>query len=163
MTVVALSTPAQAHEQTDKQTYKEKYEALKTKVFFMDCEKSQKFNEKQVHFAPKTIQAGRCVTSKKAGKGIKLIGSRAGHHPSAGKALDLMVNTQGSCNAGQETGNKTAKHFMDHSEIYGVEYIIWNNRYWNAREGHKPLHQWKYMGRDGCTHGHYDHVHLAMK
>ena len=128
------------------------------------CKRSRKFNERQVRFGRNARIAGRCITSEKAGRGIKVIWSRQGHHPSAGRALDIMVNRKGSCHSGRKTGDKVARYFMNKSRKFNVQYIIWENKIWNRQTtGKRPLHRWRGMGWRGCTHAHWDHVHLALK
>lgn len=126
------------------------------------CKKSKKFREHQVHFGTRAIRAGRCVTDHD--KRIKAVWSRPGHHPSAGRALDIMVNTHGSCKAGRATGFNVAKFLMKNSGKLGVMYIIWNNRYWSASTSKRPVKKWRYMGRGpGCTVSHHDHVHVSFR
>lgn len=158
-TVALLTTvaPLQTPVATAKQEIKEQKFTVKK------CKRSRKFRESQVHFGHRAIIAGRCITDRPEGRGIKVIWSRPGHHPSAGRALDIMTNTKGSCKANRKTGFKVAHHFMKYAKQYGVMYIIWSNRYWSAADKKKPVKNWRYMGRPGCTHGHHDHVHLALK
>jgi len=132
------------------------------KAFFKKCKKSGKFNERQVNFGNSAKMAGRCVTSLPK-NGVKTIGSRPGHQPSAGRAIDIMTNTSGSCTAGHKNGTRIAKYFMNNSKKFHVKYIIWNNKYWSADTRRVKPYQWRYMGRGGCTQGHHDHVHVAFK
>ena len=125
------------------------------------CKRSRKFNEHQVSFGKRAVRAGRCVTDEYGG--VKTIGSRPGHHPTGGRALDIMTNTRGSCKAGRPVGFKVANYLMDNAKRLGVMYIIWSNRYWSAGTKKRPVTKWRYMGRGGCTHGHYDHVHVSFK
>ena len=140
-------------------TYKGKQ--YRGKRFFRGCTKSRVFNENRVGYAYDTVMGGRCVTSRV--RGIKLISSYAGHHPSAGKAMDVMVNLQGSCNAGRKVGRQVAKYFMYNAAKHDIQYIIWRNRYWSASYGPKDPKNWRSQGWSGCTHAHYDHVHVAFR
>ena len=125
------------------------------------CKGSSKFRERAFRYPRYVKKAGRCVRTRNPK--IKHIGSRWGHHPSANKALDIMVNLRSSCTKGREVGNKTARYLMNNSRRYNVKYLIWKNRYWSSNTRRKPPRYWRYMGRGGCTHGHYDHVHAAFK
>jgi hypothetical protein len=140
---------------------KAKKRAVRLRAYYRTCKKSGKFNERQARFSKRVVLAGRCVTSRV--KGIKTIGTRGGHHPSASRALDIMVNTHGSCRAGRKAGNKIAKYLMNNKGKHGVYYIIWRNGYWNARDKARPISNFRKMGRGGCTAGHYDHVHVSFK
>ena len=130
-------------------------------AYFDSCRQSRRFRENQASFPRHVRIAGRCVTTQISG--IKTIGTRPGHHPSASRALDIMVNTKGSCRAGRKAGNQIARYLMAHKKIHNVYYIIWRNGYWNARENVKPIGKFRKMGRGGCTAGHYDHVHVAFR
>lgn len=133
------------------------------RAFFRSCRHrtSRKFNERQARFSRRVRVGARCVVKRVPG--IKVIGTRPGHHPSASRALDIMVNTRGSCREGRRAGNRVARYFMNNKRRHGVYYVIWRNGYWNARDSKMPISQFRKMGRGGCTQGHYDHVHVAFK
>jgi len=131
--------------------------------FYRDCKSSKKFAEKRFAYTPHAVLAGRCIMSKKWLKGVKLVSSYQGHHPSATHALDVMVNLRGSCSVGNSTGDRIAKYLMNNAKKHGIKYLIWENRYWASTSAPKKLRQWRNMNRGGCTHGHYDHVHVAFK
>ncbi len=133
------------------------------KPFYKECKSSRKFSENRFAYAPHAVLAGRCILSKIRLKGVQLVSSYSGHHPSATKALDLMVNLRGSCSAGNRTGDKVAKYLMSNSGRHGVRYLIWQNKYWASTDKPKKLKDWRSMNRGGCTAGHYDHVHVAFK
>jgi hypothetical protein len=133
------------------------------KPFYAECKKSQRFAERRFNYTPHAVLAGRCVTSKKRIRGVKLISSYGGHHPSAEKALDLMVNLHGSCSAGNPVGDRVARYLMNNARKHGIRYLIWQNKYWAATSEPMPLRNWRPMGRPGCTAGHFDHVHAAFR
>jgi len=135
---------------------------LKKNKFFQPCRKpSGRFREHSFGFSPAVVVTGRCLMGKFSG--VRRIGSYNGHHPSASKALDVMTNLHGSCTAGRDNGNKMARYLMKNSQRHSIRYIIWKNAYWAAGSGKKPWKEWRKMGRPGCTHGHYDHIHVAFK
>lgn len=80
-------------------------------------------------------------------------------HPS-GLALDIMTNTPG---VGTDMGNDIAKFFMDQHRRFGIRYMIWQQRIWNAEtESPKPLNEWRGMSDRGSpTANHMDHIHLC--
>lgn len=137
-------------------------QAKAAKPFYRGCKRSGRFNEGRFDYTVDAVLAGRCATSRI--KGINLISSYSGHHPSANKALDIMVNLQGSCSAGRETGNRVARYMMNNAGKHGVRYIIWKNSYWAAGSGTKKLSNWRHgMHGGSCTTRHYDHVHVAFR
>lgn len=136
--------------------------ARKSRKFFAKCHRSRRFNERRVGYGTNAILGGRCVTSKV--KGVKLVSSYAGHQPSAGRALDIMINRSGSCRAGRKAGNRVARYFMNHSGRHRVQYVIWKNNIWQSYERRRNSSNWRSMNRGGsCTTRHYDHVHVSFK
>ena len=137
-------------------------QAKAAKPFYRGCKRSGRFNEGRFDYTTDAVLAGRCATSRI--KGINLISSYSGHHPSANKALDIMVNLKGSCSAGRATGNRVARYMMNNAGKHGVRYIIWKNSYWAAGSGTKKLSNWRQgMHSGSCTTRHYDHVHVAFR
>lgn len=139
-----------------------KTKSRKSKRFFTKCRKSRRFNERRVGYGTNAILGGRCITSKV--RGVKLVSSYGGHHPSAARAIDVMINMSGSCRAGRRAGNQVARYFMKNSGKHRVQYIIWKNGYWQAGTKRKKSSSWRKMSRGGnCTTRHYDHVHVAFR
>lgn len=134
----------------------------RSKRFFKKCRRSRRFNERRVGYGANAILGGRCVTSKV--RGVKLVSSYRGHQPSAGRALDVMINRSGSCRSGRKAGNKVARYFMNKSRKHRVQYVIWKNRIWQSSEKRRKPGNWRSMQRGGsCTTRHYDHVHISFK
>ena len=132
------------------------------KPFFAGCKKTGRFNERRFDFDLDAVLAGRCVTSRV--KGVDLVSSYSGHHPSAQKALDVMVNMKGSCKAGRTTGNVAARYFMNNAKKHKVRYIIWKNAYWSSDRRPTKWRNWRHgMHSGSCTTRHFDHVHVAFK
>lgn len=147
---------------TVKSKVKKSKKAKKAKKFFSKCHRSKRFNERRVAFGTSAILGGRCVTSKV--KGVRLVSSYPGHQPSAGRAIDVMINRSGSCSAGREAGNKVARYFMNNSGKHRVQYVIWKNNIWQTYEKRRNPSNWRSMHRGGsCTTRHYDHVHISFK
>lgn len=163
VTLVTLSLVVPVHGGAQQET-KVVHRAKKKNAFFSGCHKNSRFNESK--FGHNARIAGRCLGSKKELKhAYKSIGTYPGHHPSQGRAMDVMVNQTSSCQAGKSNGYKIAYHFMNNAKKYKVYYIVWRGRIWNANyENPKPLRKWRRGGGSGgCTHAHYDHVHLAFR
>ena len=86
------------------------------------------------------------------------IGTRIGHHPTADRAIDILVSdvygeTPSDNNA---LGDKVAQFTLDHQAEYGVWYVIWRQRY-NDGSGWDPMED-----RGSITQNHYDHVHVSF-
>jgi hypothetical protein len=134
----------------------------RNKRFFGKCHRSKRFNERRVAYGTNAILGGRCATSR--AKRVKLVSSYAGHQPSAGRALDIMVNRSGSCHSGRSVGNRVARYFMNNSGKHRVQYVIWKNRIWQSYEKRRNTSNWRAMNRGGnCTTRHFDHVHVSFK
>ncbi len=130
-----------------------------------DCPSSPIFSEARMQ--PSAILAGRCAA--RLWPELPVIGGWRPSdpypdHPS-GRALDLMLPDGCSLepsNAG--IGDAIATFFMRNAATLNVQYIIWEQRIWNAEsEGSKPLTEWRMMGsRGSCTANHLDHVHVSF-
>ena len=112
---------------------------------------------------PDALRVGQYAAAK---FGIRTVGGvRADSlpdHPS-GRAVDLMIDGYRS-RAGNWRGDAAAKFFMVHARSFGIKYIIWQQRIWNAQfERVKPLWAWRKMSNRGsATANHYDHVHVTV-
>ncbi|OZM73562.1 hypothetical protein CFN78_08475 [Amycolatopsis antarctica] len=99
---------------------------------------------------PHVAQVGNHVKGK---FDVDSVGGKAGRsgdsdHPS-GLALDFMV--------GSATGDEIAEYVLDNQEEFGVEYVIWKQRYndggsWSTMED-----------RGDETANHFDHVHVSFE
>jgi TP901 family phage tail tape measure protein len=102
-----------------------------------------------------SIGAKRAIES--AFPAIKSIG---GYRPpdgynehSSGQALDVMIPDWGS-SAGKSYGDQVAKYLIDNASALGIDYVLWQQRQWNA-DGTSSA-----MGDRGSpTENHMDHVH----
>lgn len=79
-------------------------------------------------------------------------------HPS-GRAADIMMP-----NAGQGSdvalGNAIARYFQQHADEYGIDYMIWRQRQWQAGT---PFGAWNSMSdRGSAAANHFDHVHITV-
>jgi hypothetical protein len=91
--------------------------------------------------------------------GACTIGTRDGHHPSAERAIDILVSDAfGKVPSdNNELGDTVAAFALDHMSEFGVWYTIWRQRYndgsgWDAMED-----------RGSITANHYDHVHVSFE
>jgi hypothetical protein len=134
---------------------------LKKKQFYNGCKKSSKFREYRFGWNASARMTGRCLTSRV--KGIRLISSYNGHHPSASRAMDVMVNLSGSCTAGRQTGNQMARYLMKNARKHNIYYIVWRNGYWNANSKPTKPRNFRQQGGGSCTSKHFDHVHVAFR
>jgi len=134
---------------------------LKKRKFYKGCKKSGKFREYQFGWNANAKMTGRCLTSRV--KGVRLISSYNGHHPSASRAFDVMVNLQGSCTAGRKAGNKLAWYLMKNARKHNIYYIVWRNGYWNANSKPTSPRNFRQQGGGSCTSKHYDHIHVAFR
>lgn len=74
-------------------------------------------------------------------------------HPS-GLAADFMVFED------RANGDALAKYAQENASVYGIKYMIWYQRYWQAGW---PVGQWRPMeDRGGVTANHMDHVHITV-
>ena len=131
--------------------------SLKAKSKRLRCKANPRFGiERRWGFSDRAKLAGRCGTTHF--KKINTVHTRHGHHPSASKAMDFMTNTAGSCSVDRKEGDHLFKYFRKNWGKFGVRYIIWENKYYvSKRSGGR------YMSRPGCTHGHFDHLHVAFR
>ncbi len=77
-------------------------------------------------------------------------------HP-AGKAIDTMVSDK-------DLGDRIAKFVATHADLFGVRYVIWRQRIWNAgQDGAGDPGSWTLMAdRGSVTENHFDHVHVSF-
>jgi hypothetical protein len=85
--------------------------------------------------------------------------TREGHHPTAARALDILVSdafgkTPTDNNA---LGDRVAAFALAHQTESGIWYAIWRQRY-NDGTGWDPM-----ADRGGITANHYDHVHVSFE
>jgi hypothetical protein len=74
-------------------------------------------------------------------------------HPS-GKALDVMIpdwNTP----AGKSYGDQVAKYLIDNASALGIDYVLWQQRQWNADGTSSPMGD-----RGSPNENHMNHVHV---
>lgn len=117
---------------------------------------------------PSAILAGRCIA--RTWPQIPTIGGFRSFdsypdHPS-GRALDVMM--PGGCSldeADVRLGDSIAEFFVNNSDKFNVEYMIWRQRIWNnGRDPKQAPADWRTMGdRGDCTSNHMDHIHLTLK
>ncbi|HEY5922136.1 MAG TPA: hypothetical protein VIV11_10720 [Kofleriaceae bacterium] len=86
------------------------------------------------------------------------IGTRTGHHPSAERAIDILVSdVYGEVPSDNNAlGDKVAQFTLAHQAEFGVWYTIWRQRY-NDGSGWDPMED-----RGSITQNHYDHVHVSF-
>ncbi|MFV0452470.1 MAG: SH3 domain-containing protein [Propioniciclava sp.] len=91
--------------------------------------------------------------------GWRASSSYSSDHPN-GRAVDVMIpNYKASSMA--DYGWTIAKHFQKNASTYGVKYIIFRQKIWNAAY---PDRGWRSMENRGSdTANHYDHVHISVK
>ncbi len=96
--------------------------------------------------------AARLCTAVQRTFGLSSIGGyrpNAGEH-STGQAVDFMVSSS-------STGDAIAEFVQANAGTYDVQYIIWEQRYW------EPGSSWDLMeDRGSATANHYDHVHVTV-
>ena len=57
-------------------------------------------------------------------------------------------------------GDDVAKYLQDHAEEFGITYLIWKQKIWNAGS---PPDAWNQMENRGSdTENHFDHVHVSV-
>jgi hypothetical protein len=88
-----------------------------------------------------------------------VIGTRAGHSPTADRAIDMMESTGGRRPAaGGAHGTRVASYALSSGERFKVMYVIWQQRI-NSLDGRG----WRGMAdRGSITQNHYDHVHVSF-
>lgn len=127
--------------------------------------KPQVFGE--AHMQPAAVMGGRCASA--LWPQLMIIGGWRPSdpypdHPS-GRAIDIMMPAGCSTDpANIALGTAIAEFFMTNSTKFHVQYIIWQQRIWNAEtEGPKRVVDWRGMSnRGGCTANHQDHVHVSF-
>ncbi|MDR1450484.1 MAG: hypothetical protein LBI84_09885 [Propionibacteriaceae bacterium] len=91
---------------------------------------------------------------------IKTVGGyRAGDWGEHGRGLALDVMIPGWSGDGAALGSEIAAWFQDNAGPLGVDYIIWQQRFWQV-----GMSGWQLMGDRGSpTQNHMDHVHISFK
>ena len=86
------------------------------------------------------------------------VGTRVGHHPSAERAIDILVSDVYGKTPSDDwaLGDKVAAFTLAHQAEFGVWYTIWRQRY-NDGSGWDPMED-----RGSITQNHYDHVHVSF-
>jgi TP901 family phage tail tape measure protein len=74
-------------------------------------------------------------------------------HP-AGKALDVMI-PKWNTPSGKSYGDQVAKYLLDNASALGIDYILWQQRQWNADGTSSPMRD---LGSANLNH--LDHVHV---
>ncbi|MEI2717990.1 MAG: NlpC/P60 family protein [Candidatus Nanopelagicales bacterium] len=121
----------------------------------------------EAHMQPAAITGGRCAGA--LWPQLTIIGGWRPSdpypdHPS-GRALDIMMPAGCSTDpANIALGTAIAEFFMANAAKFHVQYIIWQQRIWNAEtETPKRVIDWRGMSnRGGCTANHQDHVHVSF-
>lgn len=91
--------------------------------------------------------------------GACTIGTRDGHHPTADRAIDILVSDafgEGPADS-NALGDEVAALALDHFGHFRVMYVIWRQRY-NDGSGWDPMED-----RGSITANHYDHVHVSFE
>lgn len=90
--------------------------------------------------------------------GACTIGTRVGHHPTADRAIDILVSRAFGLPPTDDNalGDQVAQFTLDHQTEHGVWYLIWQQRY-NDGSGWDPM-----ADRGSLTANHYDHVHVSF-
>lgn len=84
----------------------------------------------------------------------------SGEHPE-GRACDFMLSSGGEMPSDSqvERGRNIAQWCIENADEYGIMYVIYRQRIWDARSGEG----WESMeDRGGVTANHYDHVHVSV-
>ncbi|XBH22982.1 M23 family metallopeptidase [Jonesiaceae bacterium BS-20] len=114
---------------------------------------------------PDALNLARCVAAQYSisagnigGVGDRPTNSKSDHP--AGRAVDLMVPNWRTTS---KTGDAWASWIQDNAAAFGVNYIIWDAKYWYPSQ---PKDQWKpYSHPSGATDAtsmHLDHVHVSV-
>lgn len=80
----------------------------------------------------------------------------------SGRACDFMESTGGSMPTADRVahGDALTAWAMKNADKYGVKYVIWRQKYYDARRpgtGGRPM-----SDRGSTTANHYDHVHISV-
>jgi MYXO-CTERM domain-containing protein len=73
-----------------------------------------------------------------------------------GRALDIMIETVDGSNADNTAGDVIGNWLIEHSELIGIQMIIWDRWIWNASLDPPKDHD--YTGQ----HPHNDHLHVEL-
>ncbi|MCH9719213.1 MAG: hypothetical protein K0U60_05025, partial [Actinomycetia bacterium] len=80
-------------------------------------------------------------------------------HPS-GRAVDIMM-PNGGPGKDKKLGDAIVKEFQRNADDFGIEYILWHQRSWQAGEG---INKWSRMAdRGSASANHIDHIHITVK
>jgi phage-related minor tail protein len=71
----------------------------------------------------------------------------------SGQALDVMI-PKWNTPSGKSYGDQVAKYLLDNASALGIDYILWQQRQWNADGTSSPMGD-----RGSPTQNHMDHVH----
>ena len=72
-----------------------------------------------------------------------------------GLAVDFMTMTD------RARGDRLAAHALANASRYGIQYVMWNHRIWDARQSGKG---WRWVADRGSrTANHMDHVHVSFR
>ena len=94
-----------------------------------------------------------------AATGACTIGTRDGHHPTANRAIDILVSDSfGTLPTDNNAlGDEVAAFALADQVEHGIWYVIWRQRY-NDGSGWDPMED-----RGSITQNHYDHVHVSFE
>jgi hypothetical protein len=60
-------------------------------------------------------------------------------------------------------GNSVAAYFVGHARTFGITYIIWHGRIWNAARAGESWRAYEHpSGSRNWTLMHMDHVHISV-
>ncbi len=92
-----------------------------------------------------------------------------GHIPGSdhysGRACDFMIPGQARRDTpdGVALGNGMADYYVKHAKRFGVKYIIWHGRIWNASRPDAGWRPYRHPSGSGSwTLMHMDHVHVSV-
>ncbi|GAA3225707.1 hypothetical protein GCM10010468_53520 [Actinocorallia longicatena] len=78
----------------------------------------------------------------------------------SGRACDFMESTGGRMPTADHIahGNDVLKWALANASKYGIKYVIWRQRYYDAQSGSNKV----MSDRGSITQNHYDHVHISV-
>ena len=80
-------------------------------------------------------------------------------HPS-GRAVDIMM-PNGGAGKDKKLGDAIVKELQRNADAFGIEYILWRQRSWQAGDG---INKWSGMAdRGSASANHVDHIHITVK
>ncbi|WP_143030242.1 hypothetical protein [Pseudonocardia oroxyli] len=91
-------------------------------------------------------------------------------HPK-GRACDIFPTRAGTFPQGAklQVGWAVATWLRTHADVLGIDYLIWQGRYWSSQSG-DVSGEWgtRYTGSgiydtSNATGGHYDHLHVSVR